>query len=176
MRLDLCETLASGNGGRERHQKAQAVLQVVDLGVPDQPRPVEINVSHEHPDDPLDDARVQIRRPQAAKHDFGGVPAFAASRPFRESIVAEGRQGADGAGGVEGFGVGSGRECRWRHAECSRDRFGEGRGHGTCASLEQADVPLRHAETGRELGLRPSTGGPGALQLEAGHEMILHEL
>ena len=176
LRPGLCETLALGNGGRERNQETQAVLQVVDLGMPNQPRPVEVNVGHEHPDEPLDDARVQIRRPQAAKHDLGGVPAFAAPWPFCESVVTEGRQGADGASGVEGIGVGRGRECRWRHVERARRRFGEGRGHGTCASLEQADVPLRHAETGREPDLRPSPGGPGALQLEAGHELILHHL
>ena len=174
LRPDFCATLALGHGGRERHQETQAVLQVVDLGLPHQPRPVEIGVGHEHPDEPLDDARVQIRRTQAAKHHLGGIPAFAAPRAFGESVVAEGRQGANGAGSVEGVGVGRDRQRRWRHVEHAHQRFGKWRGHATCASLEQTDVPLRHVEASREFGLRPLTGGPGALQLEAGHGSILH--
>lgn len=144
-------------------------MQIVEFGVPHQPRPVEIGVGHEHPDEPLDDARVKIRRPQAAQHDLGGVPAFAAPWPFCESVVAECRQGACGAGGVESIRVGSGRECRGRHVEHTRHRFSERCGHGTRAALEQADVALRDTETGRQFGLRPVTSGAGALQLEAGH-------
>lgn len=52
---------------------------------------------------------------------------------------------------------------RTQHVEHARQRLGQWRGHGACASLDQAEVPLRHTEASRELGLRPLTGGPDAL-------------
>lgn len=161
-----------GQLARNSQQEPKPVLEIVRLGFPKKPGPIEVRIPEQHPRQRLDDARVDLRSPEDPQEQLGWIqPAPAAQ--VCEPRVSESAQRTGCLVRCQRGGIRAHRQSAWRQLQKPDQPFGQPARHPSATALQQTDVDLRNAEPGCELFLRPSPFTSGLSEGGAGHDQII---
>jgi hypothetical protein len=154
---------------RECHQETEAVLKIVHLGLAGQPFPVEVGVCQCHPHKSLNHARVELCRPQSSQQQLGRVKGLALPIVGKARISQCAQSPRHRIGLERSHGRAKGPPAR-REVQKAGEFLRETAWDRTLVALEQANVPLRHAQPTSQIGLRPASLLSSVAEFLACHE------
>ena len=153
-----------GDGAGERGEEAEAILEVAEFGLGDEPIPVEIGIANEQPGEAFDEAGFEGPGGERGEEQRSRIVEFVLVEAVRVTGVAEGGESVGELVEGEMELVGEGKEARLLQG--GGELRGERRRDGALAGFEHRVVGLSDAQEASHLLL----GESGGLAVEVEHQ------